>query len=165
MSRIDKALEKAGLVPESDKKTSGAADEEELISAWDLDLSKDPEPAEDVLRSRAERNGTDVATRQAEPETYVDDTGIHARTDSTPYAGQSETTAWVTEASPLGEDNGPQRTSSSELTRSRTFPVCRSPSTGASRTSSSPCRVWKRSRSNSFAGWPRCSTQCRATTS
>ena len=114
MSRIDKALEKAGLVPESDKKTSGAADEEELISAWDLDLSKDPEPAEDVLRSRAERNGTDVATRQAEPETYVDDTGIHARTDSTPYAGQSETTAWVTEASPLGEG---QRSATDELQR------------------------------------------------
>ena len=52
MSRIDKALEKAGLVPPSDKKTSGAAEEKELISAWDLDLSTDREPAEDLLRRR-----------------------------------------------------------------------------------------------------------------
>ena len=47
MSRIDKALEKAGLVPASHEKATRDEEEQDLISAWDL--AKDREPVEDPL--------------------------------------------------------------------------------------------------------------------
>ena len=91
MSRIDKALEKAGLVPASDKKTSGAADEEELISAWDLDLSKDRRPEEDLLRSRTDEQQTgDSSVQRAEAVAYPSEPRIRGEADVPPVPGRAK---------------------------------------------------------------------------
>ena len=85
MSRIDKALDKAGLIPPSERKTSGAEEEKELISAWDLDLSGDRRPVEDLLRRRLPNDQAldlDFSTHQASPEAYPTEGTPHEQADA-----------------------------------------------------------------------------------
>ena len=119
MSRIDKALDKAGLIPPSERKTSGAEEEKELISAWDLDLSGDRRPVEDLLRRRLPNDQAldlDFSTHQASPEAYPTEGTPHEQADAAETANQNHSTATVAESAsredalPLSSESAPQTT-------------------------------------------------------